>query len=34
MGPRLDKISWIAFAVVIITMLALFTTAFLRIPLQ
>jgi BASS family bile acid:Na+ symporter len=31
-APWLDKISWVAFAVVIITLLALFTTAFLQIP--
>lgn len=31
-APRLDKLSWIAFAVVVITLLALFTTAFFQIP--
>jgi len=30
--PRLEKISWVAFAVVVITLLALFTTAFLQVP--
>jgi len=31
-APRMDKLSWIAFAVVIITLLALFITAFFQIP--
>lgn len=31
-APRLEKISWIALAVVVITLLALFTTAFLQLP--
>ncbi|MDD1707498.1 MAG: hypothetical protein LUO81_04805, partial [Methanoregulaceae archaeon] len=31
-APRLEKISWVAFAVVVITLLALFTTAFLQVP--
>jgi predicted Na+-dependent transporter len=30
--PRIVKISWIAFTVVVITLLALFTTAFFQIP--